>query len=329
MSDKVRIIVAGDTGVGKTSFLHLLCYGQVLKKSNWTVGCNLEVYMHTFQNKEYFVEFIDIGGSQRYEHSRYVFYKDIDGVILVHDLANKKSFEHLKSWYKEITAQKNKASKRNRSISRESKSREYGTSSFLQYSQGSSSVPMLIIGNKCDLASDKTTNDNQADESGKADSLVISSKDGNTFKQGSDCLHRIQHFIDRVINRTLMNASPVMSGPMASYPSYNNNLNSNILSTSTTVSSYSTSLPSTSGTYSALSSLLSSSSQALNSSGPSDASMNTTDNVYRIKKDRRLSGSKSNWNARIDDDRLIGSPPKPSYFSGEHNFSFRAPNSDK
>jgi hypothetical protein len=62
----------------------------------------------------------------------------------------------LKSWYKEITAQKNKASKRNRSISRESKSREYGTSSFLQYSQGSSSVPMLIIGNKCDLASDKT-----------------------------------------------------------------------------------------------------------------------------------------------------------------------------
>lgn len=35
--------------------------------------------MHTFQNKEYFVEFVDIGGSQRYEHSRYVFYKDIDG----------------------------------------------------------------------------------------------------------------------------------------------------------------------------------------------------------------------------------------------------------
>lgn len=79
----------------------------------------------------------------------------LSGVILVHDLANKKSFDHLKSWYKEITAQKSKASKRNRSVSRESKSREYGTASLLQYSQGSSSVPMFIVGNKSDLASDK------------------------------------------------------------------------------------------------------------------------------------------------------------------------------
>lgn len=41
--DRLKIIVAGDTGVGKTAFVHLVCYGKPLPNPSWTIGCNLEV----------------------------------------------------------------------------------------------------------------------------------------------------------------------------------------------------------------------------------------------------------------------------------------------
>ena len=41
--DRLKIVVAGDSGVGKTAFVHLLCYGDVLFNPSWTVGCSIEL----------------------------------------------------------------------------------------------------------------------------------------------------------------------------------------------------------------------------------------------------------------------------------------------
>ncbi len=38
--------VVGDSGCGKTSLVHLLCNGTVLKKPSYTVGCALDVSMY-------------------------------------------------------------------------------------------------------------------------------------------------------------------------------------------------------------------------------------------------------------------------------------------
>jgi GTPase SAR1 family protein len=40
----VRILVVGDSGVGKTALVSMLCTGEVVKASpDWTIGCNVEV----------------------------------------------------------------------------------------------------------------------------------------------------------------------------------------------------------------------------------------------------------------------------------------------
>ena len=49
-----------------------------------------------------FVEFWDIGGSQRYEATRRVFYGDVDGLVLVHDLSNRKSHDNLQYWLGDV-----------------------------------------------------------------------------------------------------------------------------------------------------------------------------------------------------------------------------------
>uniref|UniRef100_A0A8C9G333 RABL3 n=1 Tax=Pavo cristatus TaxID=9049 RepID=A0A8C9G333_PAVCR len=41
--DRVKVLVLGDSGVGKSSLVHLLCHNQVLGNPSWTVGCSVDV----------------------------------------------------------------------------------------------------------------------------------------------------------------------------------------------------------------------------------------------------------------------------------------------
>lgn len=106
--DTVRLAVVGDVGVGKTAFVNWLVYGSISSASNEyqkTFDCNLELFSHRFarNGKEYLVEIVDVGGNCKHPRSRAVFYRDIDGVILVHDLSQSKTFEHLFSkWLPEL-----------------------------------------------------------------------------------------------------------------------------------------------------------------------------------------------------------------------------------
>ena len=106
----LRILVVGDSGVGKTSLVKLLATGKAQPASQWTVGCSQELMVrHNTQlwplwhsiismtrgcgdqathysggggRAEYFVEFWDVGGSKKYSASRSVFYTGINGTRL-------------------------------------------------------------------------------------------------------------------------------------------------------------------------------------------------------------------------------------------------------
>ena len=86
--DKVRIVILGDSGVGKTSLVHLLAHNEPIKRPAWTVGCSVEVKLHeykqsTHDQKTYFLEFWDVGGSRNHRISRSVFYSNTHGKIRV------------------------------------------------------------------------------------------------------------------------------------------------------------------------------------------------------------------------------------------------------
>ena len=108
----VRILVVGDSGVGKSSLLRALCRSSLSSSSSrvepsrsWTIGCDVHVLLQSQgrDNDELFVEFLDVGGHCHYELSRHVFYYDVHGVMFVHDLSNAKSGDHLRSWSREVS----------------------------------------------------------------------------------------------------------------------------------------------------------------------------------------------------------------------------------
>jgi Rab-like protein 3 len=104
--DKVRILVCGDSSVGKSSFVSLIANNEVASNLQATIGVQIEIKLFDYESKNhqktFFIEFFDVGSSMNHKNARSVFYQQINGIILVHDLTNRKSQENLKYWLLEI-----------------------------------------------------------------------------------------------------------------------------------------------------------------------------------------------------------------------------------
>lgn len=110
------------TGVGKTSLTHLIANNEALTAPGWTVGCAVEVKLHEYKEgtpsqRTHFVELWDVGGSISHRNTRGVFYQSVHGIVLVHDLTNRRSHENLQSWIGEIVNRERDGKDVNRSVS--------------------------------------------------------------------------------------------------------------------------------------------------------------------------------------------------------------------
>lgn len=103
--DKVsaKILVLGDSGVGKSSLIYLICHSATLSSAQWTIGCSIDVKLHD----NYFLEFWDIGGSRNHKIARSFLYQEYHGIILVFDATNNKSRLNLNEWLMEVTQKSN------------------------------------------------------------------------------------------------------------------------------------------------------------------------------------------------------------------------------
>ncbi|KAL2246543.1 small GTPase LIP1 [Sesamum indicum] len=149
---QVRVLVVGDSGVGKTSLVHLIMRGSSIARPPPTIGCTVAVKHITYGSsgsssnsvkgdteREFFVELWDISGHERYKDCRSLFYNQINGVIFVHDLSQRRTKTSLQKWAAEIAAK--------------------GTFSAPLASAGPCGlpVPYIVIGNKVDIASKEVT----------------------------------------------------------------------------------------------------------------------------------------------------------------------------
>ncbi|GAB4847683.1 sphingosine N-acyltransferase subunit lip1 [Ancistrocladus abbreviatus] len=149
---QVRVLVVGDSGVGKTSLVHLIVKGSSISRSPPTIGCAVGVKHTTYGNsgsssnsikgdaeRDFFVELWDVSGHDRYKDCRSLFYSQINGVIFVYDLSQRRTKASLLKWASEIAAT--------------------GTFSAPMGSGGPGGlpVPYIIISNKVDIATKEGT----------------------------------------------------------------------------------------------------------------------------------------------------------------------------
>ena len=105
---KFKVVVVGDSGVGKTNLIKRFVTDTFAKDSKATVG--VEFMSKTYIiNKEIFkIEIWDTAGQERYKSITAAYYKGAKGAMIVYDVTNQNTFDNVNKWCQEI---KDKASK--------------------------------------------------------------------------------------------------------------------------------------------------------------------------------------------------------------------------
>ena len=128
----MKIILAGDGGVGKTSLRQKFMGQQIDTQYIQTIGTGLAikgitVNIETIPTKIQ-CQIWDLAGQKHFSSVREMYYKGVSGVIFVYDVTNKISSEKIINWLEEVKTK-----------------------------SGKSSVPLIILANKIDLRNNSSS----------------------------------------------------------------------------------------------------------------------------------------------------------------------------
>eukprot|EP01083_Nonionella_stella_P030810 84403_1 len=209
---RVRLLVVGDSGVGKTSLVHRLCHGTALQRPKWTVGCSTDVKLHRYSkgDREFFVEFLDVGGSYKYKMARQVFYTQLHGILLVFDVGNANSYNHLRDWIRELVDVDTRRPLENSAHRPPSSHRPSAQATMPKFSRALTSVkvagdraqsesrlgdlPIFVVGNKTDQNDGECTRVYNSLKDFGVEACFVSSLQWTHS-------HELDAFIERVIAR--------------------------------------------------------------------------------------------------------------------------------
>jgi len=119
---RFKFVIIGDHEVGKTSLVRRFVENKFSNDYRATIGLNILSHSYEFYGNNIVYSLWDVGAQQYFKRFRQTYYLGAQAAFIVFDLTNRKSFESVKEWYKELE-------------------------DFI----GGREIPFIIIGNKTDL----------------------------------------------------------------------------------------------------------------------------------------------------------------------------------
>ncbi|XP_042325170.1 EF-hand calcium-binding domain-containing protein 4B [Sceloporus undulatus] len=93
-----KIILVGDSSVGKTSFLRRFCEDHFSSGTAATVGVDYSVKTVSMDNSHIVLQLWDTAGQERYRSITKQFFRKADGVIVMYDITARETFIAVKQW---------------------------------------------------------------------------------------------------------------------------------------------------------------------------------------------------------------------------------------
>jgi len=122
----LKIIVVGESGCGKTSYIRQLVEGRFVPNIRSTVGLDFSEKRFVMKDTTIVVQFWDISGQERFASMTRAYYKGAHGAMVCYDVSRPKSFEMVQRWKQDIDSKV-----------------------FLNDMEGHP-IPAILMGNKCD-----------------------------------------------------------------------------------------------------------------------------------------------------------------------------------
>ncbi|KAL3321058.1 Ras- protein Rab-7A [Cichlidogyrus casuarinus] len=128
----LKMIILGDTGVGKTSLMNQFVNQKFSNQYKATIGADFSTKDVEINNKKVTLQIWDTAGQERFQSLGVAFYRGADCCVLVFDLTQLDSFKNLEQWYNRFIIQANP--------------------------QNQAKFPFILIGNKSDLEEETVVN---------------------------------------------------------------------------------------------------------------------------------------------------------------------------
>ncbi|XP_061570789.1 ras-related protein Rab-19-like [Cololabis saira] len=116
-----KIILIGDSNVGKTSVVQNFKSGVFSEKQQNTIGVDFTVRTVDIEGKKVKIQVWDTAGQERFRTITQSYYRSAHGALIAYDITRSSTFNSVNHWIKEVEL------------------------------YGAANVVLVLIGNKCDL----------------------------------------------------------------------------------------------------------------------------------------------------------------------------------
>ena len=166
----VKVVIVGDSGVGKSNILSRFVLDEFSNDCRATVGVELSTKSYQINDKVIKLHLWDTAGQERFKSITSAYYKGAKGAVIVYDITNKESFEHVDKWLTEIR------------------------------NLGGKGISVVVCGNKCDI--------NEGRKVSKEEGIEKSSSNGLSFLETSalnseNVEEAFQTLITEIYNNTI------------------------------------------------------------------------------------------------------------------------------
>ena len=152
----LKLLVVGDSSVGKTNFVMRLINNEFSKNYMTTSGIDLKATDIEIKNKKIHIQLWDTAGQEKYKAITKNLFLKVMGALIIYDITNEASYNNLKSWVQLIKEECGKH------------------------------MQLIILGNKSDLDAERKISKDEAinyAKEQKIDYIETSSKTGENVKK--------------------------------------------------------------------------------------------------------------------------------------------------